>query len=214
MSEQTLRDAICEIGRRLYDRQLVAGAEGNLSVRLDAERVLCTPTRVSKGYLRRDELAIVDLAGQQLEGPRRRSSEILVHLAVYRHRPDVGAVIHAHPPHATAFAMTHEAVPRGFHPEQLLLFGDVPIVKYALTGTAALAEEVGSVVAGRSAVLLANHGAVTFAADLESAWHLMECLDGYCRLMILARQLGRPKRLTRRQIADLEALRARMTASE
>jgi L-fuculose-phosphate aldolase len=210
MYEDQLRGEVCEIGRRLYARSLVSGSEGNISVRMDQGRFLCTPTMVSKGYMQPEDLAIVDAEGNQTDGYRKRSSEILVHLAVYQSRPDVQAVIHAHPPYATSFAVTRRKLPTGIHPEQALLLGTVPIVKYAMTGTQLLADEVAREVEGTVAVLLANHGAVTFGPTLESAWQRMEVLEGYCRLLTISRQLGKPRKLARRDLRDLEELKSRM----
>jgi L-fuculose-phosphate aldolase len=209
MRERELREEICEIGRRLYARGLVAGSEGNISARLGPDTVLCTPTMVSKGYMSPDDLAIVDLEGRQTSGDKARSSEALVHLSVYKHRPDVQAVIHSHPPHATAFAVTHTEVPLGAHPELDLFLGPVPLVPYELTGTQRLADAVVPYLNRTSALLLANHGSVTWGPTLERAWFATEILDGYCRLLLHCKSLGPVKSLTPRQVAEILELKKR-----
>ena len=121
------RKLICDIGRRMYDRQFVAGNEGNLSIRIDEDRVLCTPTLISKGFMEPDDLCVVDLNGEQISGKRRRTSEVQLHLEIYRKRDDVRSVVHCHPPHATAFAISREPIPVGVLPEPDILLGEVPI---------------------------------------------------------------------------------------
>lgn len=209
MLESKLREDICEIGRRLYARGLVAGSEGNLSVRLGPNSVLCTPTMASKGFMQPAELAIVDLDGRQLDGPRPRTSEVLVHLSVYRHRPDAQAVIHSHPPHATAFAVTHTEIPLAAHPEIDLFLGPVPLVPYELTGTQRLADAVVPYLDRTTALLLANHGSVVWGGTLEHAWFATEILDGYCRLLLNCRPLGPVQPLSAAQVNELLALKRR-----
>ncbi len=209
MLERELRQEICEIGRRLYARGLVSGSEGNISVRIGPDAVLCSPTMVSKGYMSPDDLAIVDMEGRQKAGSKARTSEILVHLSVYKHRPDVLAVIHSHPPHATAFAVTHTEVPLGAHPELDLFLGPVPMVPYELTGTQKLADAVVPYLDRTTAILLANHGSVTWGPTLERAWFATEILDGYCRLLLNCKAIGTIKSLTETQVAELLALKQR-----
>lgn len=203
MTEWELRAELCEIGRRLYARQFVAANEGNLSVRLGPDRVLCTPTLVSKGYLKPADLAIVDLDAIQISGNRPRTSEIKLHLSIYKHRLDVNAVIHTHPPHTTAFAVSGTPIPNGIHPELELMLGPVPTAPYATPGTAAFANSVVPFLEKTSAVLLESHGLVTFGATLEWAWFATEVLDSYCRLLLTARTIGGAKSLTEEQMAEL-----------
>ena len=136
MGERELREEICDIGRRLHERGFVAAWDGNVSHRLPDGTFLCTPTLCSKGRLRPDELCVVDAAGRQLSGPRARTSEILLHLVIYRERPDVNAVVHAHPPHATAFAVSGTPIPSGVLAEVEYFLGVVPTVPYETPGTA------------------------------------------------------------------------------
>src|SRR5437763_8059003 len=208
MGERELREATCDVGRRLHDRGFVAAWDGNISARLPGDTFLCTPTMCSKGRLRADELCVVDAAGGQLGGPRGRTSEILLHLSIYRHRPDVHAVVHSHAPHATAFAVSGEPIPTGVLAEAEYFLGAVPTVPYTLPGTQAFADSVVPFLDGTRALILANHGAVTFGPTLELAWGYTEVLDAYCRVLLLTRAIGPPRRLTDAEVAALAALRA------
>src|SRR5262245_52873110 len=200
MSEDQLRDDMCEIGRRLYARGYVAANEGNLSVRLADDTVLCTPTLISKGFMNPEDLAIVNMDGDQLSGPRPRTSEIKLHLSIYRHRPDVKAVVHSHAPHVTAFAITGTPIPTNIHPEIEFFVGQVPTASYVTPGTQPFADSVVPYLENTSAVVLANHGLVAFGKSLEWAWFVTEIVDSYCRLLIAAKSLGEPKRLSDEQM--------------
>ena len=190
LGEWKLRETMCEMGRRAYLKGFVAANDGNISYRLDENRVLCTPTRVSKGFMKPDDLCIVDLEGKQLSGKRKRSSEILLHLAVMKARADVRACIHTHPPHATAFAVAHEPIPKCVLPEFEVFLGEVAIAKYETPGTQAFAETVLPYVKDTETILLANHGTITYGSDLEDAYFKTEIIDAYCRILMLAKQLG------------------------
>lgn len=207
MDERELREAICDIGRRLHERGFVAAWDGNISGRLGDDRFLCTPTMCSKGRLVPGELCIVNDTGALIEGPRPRTSEILLHLSIYRHRPDVQAVVHSHAPHATAFAISGEPVPSGILAEAEYFLGKVPTAPYVLPGTQAFADAVVPHLPGTRALLLANHGIVTFGPTLELAWGYTEVLDAYCKILLLGRALGSPHRLTAEEIYQLAKLR-------
>lgn len=213
MEERELREEICDVGRRLHDRGFVAAWDGNISARLANDSFLCTPTMCSKGRLRPSDLCIVDGAGRKLSGSRPRTSEILLHLAIYRHRPDVQAVVHSHAPHATAFAITGVPIPAGILAEAEYFLGPVPTVPYTLPGTQAFADSVVPFLEGVRALILANHGAVTFGPTLEFAWGYTEVLDAYCRALLLSRAVGLPCRLTDAQVAELTELRRHATGA-
>jgi len=181
---------ICAIGRRLYQRGLVAASEGNISCRLGTDRVLCTPTMISKGQMRPADLCIVGLDGRQIWGGRAATSELQVHLELYRARADIQAVVHAHPPHATAFAVTPRTVPPGILPEFDIFLRHVPIVPYVTPGTLALARKLRPHAMEACVAILKNHGAVSWDRSLERALWWMEMLDAYCRVLLLARPLG------------------------
>jgi L-fuculose-phosphate aldolase len=209
MNERELREAICEVGRRLHERGFVAAWDGNISARLPDGSFLCSPTMCSKGRLTPESLCVVDDAGGQLSGSRNRTSEILLHLSIYRHRPDVNAVVHSHAPHATAFAISGRPVPTGVLAEAEYFLGPVPTAPYTLPGTQLFADSVVSFLPGARALILANHGAVTFGPTLELAWGYTEVLDAYCRVLLLSRTIGPPVRLSDGQTAELAELRRR-----
>jgi L-fuculose-phosphate aldolase len=186
-----LKNEIVRTGRKLWARQYVDGNGGNISARLELNRVLCTPSLCSKGDLEPDDLAIVDMDGIQESGTRPRSSEILLHLAIYRAVPQAKAVIHCHPPHALAFALTGTVPPSGMVPEYEVFVGDVALVGYETPGTQAFAESVLPFVQGRNLLLLQNHGIICWAETVTKAEWLVEIFDTYCRTVILASQLGK-----------------------
>ena len=191
MSEWKLREEMCEIGRRVYAKGFAAANDGNISYRLSEDRVLCTPTRVSKGFMKPDDLCIVDMDGKQVSGKRKRSSEILLHLTIMKTRPDVKSCVHCHPPHATAFAVAHEPIPKCTMPEFEVFLGEVAIAPYETPGTQAFADTVIPYVKDTDIILLANHGTITCGSDLMDAYFKTEIIDAYCRILILTKQLGR-----------------------
>ena len=191
MSEWKLREQMCEIGRRVYAKGFAAANDGNISYRLSEDRVLCTPTRVSKGFMKPDDLCIVDMDGKQVSGKRKRSSEILLHLAIMKARPDVRSCVHCHPPHATAFAVAHEPIPKCTMPEFEVFLGEVAITPYETPGGQKFADTVLPYVKDTDTIILANHGTITCGSDLEDAYFKTEIIDAYCRILILAKQLGR-----------------------
>ena len=195
--------------RRLWEAGLIAGADGNVSVRYRADRLLVTPRGLLKADLRPADLVEVDLRGTRGGGFRKPTSELDLHLRVYRRRQDCGGVVHAHPRCATAFAATGRPIPGDVLPEIALLMGEVPVVPYATTGTPALGDAAEPYLARHDAVLLANHGAVTWGPDLALAQIRMESLEHVARTLIAAAALGPVTRLTPEQIDDLERLRGR-----
>lgn len=193
--------------RSLWEAGLIAGADGNVSVRLGVDRVLVTPRGLLKSALRPEDLVEVDLNGHRRNGYREATSELDLHLRAYRRRKECGAVVHAHPPTATAFAVAGEGLPGDVLPEIVLLMGEVPCVPYATTGTPALGDAAEPLLARHVAVLLANHGALTWGQDLTQARIRMESLEHAARILLAARTLGRVSRLTREQIEALERMR-------
>ncbi len=207
-NQKALREQICEIGRRLYARGFVAGNDGNISCRIAPDRVLCTPTLVCKGFMKPDELCVVDLDGKLVAGPRPRTSEILLHLEIYRCDPGAGAVVHAHPPHATAFAVTREEIPSGILPEVEVFLGLVPRSDYETPGGEDFARTIRPFVGNANTVLLSNHGTVSWAPELELAYWRTEILDSYCRVLMLARGVGDIERLPENKVRELLAIQA------
>lgn len=210
MNERAIKEQICEIGRRLYQRGYVSANDGNISVRLNEREILCTPTMISKGFMRPEDICKVDYEGNQLAGSRKRTSEIFLHLAVYKHRPDVMAVVHSHPPHATAFAVAHEPIPKCILPEVEVFIGEVPIARYETPGGQAFANTIVPYLQSTNTILLANHGTVTFGPDLEKAYWNTEIIDSYCKILILARQLGRVNYISDAKTRELLALKQRL----
>jgi len=208
--EENLKAFICEIGRRLYDRQFAAANDGNITVRLNERELLCTPTMVSKGFMTPDDICKIDNQGNQIAGKRKRSSEVLLHLSVYKERPDVNAVVHCHPPHATAFAVAHEPIPKCVLPEVEVFLGEVPIAVYETPGGQKFADTISPYVKDCNTILLANHGTITFGPDLENAYFNTEIIDAYCRILILSRQLGRVNYFSDQQTRELLDLKKRL----
>lgn len=186
-----LKQQMCEIGRRIYQRGFAAANDGNISYRFNDREVLCTPTKICKGFMKPDDLCIVDLNGNQLAGEKKATSEIRLHLAIMKARPEVRAVVHCHPPHATAFGVAREPIPQCILPEVEIFLGNVPIAPYRTPGTQEFAETVLPFVDKTNVIILANHGTVSYDADLERAYWWTEVLDAYCRILLLARSLGR-----------------------
>lgn len=198
-----LKDDICDIGRRIYNKGFAAGNDGNISYRLGPDRVLCTPTMTSKGFMTPADLCIVDMAGNQISGKRKRSSEILLHLTIMKERPDVKSVVHCHPPHATAFAVAREPIPQSVLPEVEVFLGDIPISRYETPGNQTFADTVRPLVARSNVILLANHGTVSFGETVERAYWWTEIVDAYCRILMLAKGLGHITFLTGKETRDL-----------
>lgn len=206
--EDELRRAIVAVCRRLDERGLVAGIDGNVSARLDDRTLLVTPSGVAKGRIDVDDLVAIAPDGTPRAGERGRpSSEVRMHLAIYRSRHDVAAVVHAHPPAATGFAVAGEGLVAPVLPEIILLAGSVPLVPYATPGTEALADQLHPYLADHDAFLLANHGATTVGSTLDAALHRMESLEHAARIILAARLLGNVTELTAEQAAALHAQR-------
>ena len=207
-----IRKEMCDIGHRVWLRGYCAGNEGNHSVRISEDRVLCTPTGVSKGFLTPDQITIVDMEGQQIDkkNKMRRTSEVLLHLQIYKARPNVRSVIHSHPPHATAFAMANIPIPEGIHPEAEVFLGKVPTAPYTTPSYKELGESVIAVMnQDTNTVMMGNHGAVCFDTSLTGAYYKLEILDAYCRILLLTLSLGRVNQLTPREMHDLLEVKAK-----
>ncbi len=208
-SEAELRAGIVEVGRRLYARGYTASNDGNISVRLGAGRLLMTPSGVCKGFMAAEMMCITDLDGIKLAGDRDPSSEIQMHLEVYRRRPDVNAVVHAHPPTATGFAVAGIPLDRAVLAEVVTTLGSVPIAEYATPSTRELPEAVGRYVQAHDGMLLANHGALTLGKDLFSAYYKMETIEHFATISLVARLLGGERVLSREEVSRLQGLRGR-----
>ena len=206
-TEASLRADIVEVGRRMYARGYTASNDGNISARLGPDRLVMTPKSVCKGFMSPDMMCITDLEGKKIQGDRDPSSEMLMHLEVYRHRPDVRAVVHAHPPVATGFAVAGIPLDRAVLAEVLTTLGSVPIAEYATPSTSELPDAVRKYIKAHDGMLLANHGALTVGADLFSAYYKMETIEHFAHISLVARLLGRENLIAREEVVRLQELR-------
>jgi L-fuculose-phosphate aldolase len=187
-----LRAEIVSVGRKLWERSYVDGNGGNISVRLGEAHLLCTPTMMSKGDLTPADICLCDLSGKLLAGNGKRTSELLLHLEIYKANPQARAVVHCHPPHATAFAITGTTPPVGLIPEYEFFIGPAAVARYETPGTRAFAETVLPFIKDHNTILLANHGIVCWADTVTHAEWLVEILENYCMTYLIAQQIGKP----------------------
>jgi len=206
MEESQARKLICEIGELLYERSYVVSSDGNVSIRLDENTVLATPTMTCKGRMAEDDLALTDMDGKPL-GDKRASSELAMHLLIYRERPDIKAVCHAHPPHGTAFAVAGLAIDKPILSEVILTLGCVPLTDYGTPSTDELTEAMKPFVKHHNALLMANHGAVAYGEDLWQAFDRLETLEHTAKIAILAKALGGANDLPKDAIEKLINIR-------
>jgi len=206
--ETLLRQQIVEAGRRLHDRFFVASNDGNISARLGGDRYLITPTNVNKGDLAPEDLLLVDGQGKVLSGTRKPTSEMKMHLAIYRQRADVKAVVHAHPPAATGFAACRIRLDQDvLLPEVIFSLGRIGFAEYGTPTTEEIPQAVEKEIANCEALLLANHGALTVGEEVLAAYYRMEVLEMYARVRLVTRLLGEPKALSAEQVRELEKVR-------
>jgi len=187
--------------------------DGNVSIRLDDNRLLCTPTAVSKGMVEADDLIVCDMEGKKVEGKREGTSEIAMHITVYRMRPDVRSVVHAHPPVATGFATAGRALDKALLPEVIIHLGAVPLASYGLPGTPALSESMLPYIPQYDALLLENHGCTTYGSDVWQAFFRMEMVEHFARITFVAEMMGGARPLPREQVEKLFAARRRYNVS-
>ena len=207
-----MREELCRAAQLLYQRGYVVGHDGNLSLRLGEDRILITPSGVSKGRLEPDMLVVCDLEGRVHSGARYPSSETAMHLLVYKERPDAGAVVHAHPPMATAFAIRRTPLKEPYLTETVSGLGEVPVAPFALPSTPEVPRSVEPYLKDHSALLLANHGALTWGADLWSAFDAMETVEQTAKIYAMVEQLGGGVPLDETQVAALKGLSGRYEA--
>jgi L-fuculose-phosphate aldolase len=208
-TEVALRVRIAEIGRRLYPLGFVPSTDGNISARLDDNSVLITPAGVAKGTLTPEDITKIDLEGRLISG-KKPSSEYLLHLCFYKTRPDVMAVIHAHPPLATGLASAGMALDRPLTSEIVITLGKVPLAEYATPGTAEVTDSIAGLVKGHNAIMLANHGVVTCGPDLEIAFQRMETVEQAAKITLVAEHLGGGRLIPPDKVQKLEEMRRRL----
>ena len=203
------REAIVRFGRQLHANGFVAATDGNLSMRLDENRLLVTPTCMSKGMMRPADLVIVDMQGNRLAGKRKVSSEIGMHLLIYRLRPDVKGIVHAHPPTATGFAASGFGLSRPLVCEVVVGLGSIPLARYGTPGTAELTDALEPLIAEHDAILMANHGVVTYGNSLENAFMKMETVEHFAKIALVTHLLGHEQPLSAKEVEKLFAVRDR-----
>jgi L-fuculose-phosphate aldolase len=203
------RHDIVEIGRLVYQKGWVASNDGNITVRLGADRVLATPTGVSKGMMHPDDLIVIDLHGTKISGQKECTSEIAMHLKIYELRPDVQSVLHAHPPVTTGFATAGRPLNLALLPEVVIGLGCVPLAGYGLPGTPALTEPLLPFIPKYDAIMLGNHGAVSYGEDAYQAFFRMETVEHFARITLVAELLGGPNVLPKVEVDKLFDSRAR-----
>ena len=206
-SEEQVRAEIVEVGRRLWERGYVASNDGNISVRIDDHRLITTPKSVSKGFMTADMMVVTDLSGKKLSGEREASSELKMHLQVYRDRPDARAVVHAHPPTATGFAVAGIPLDRAVLAEVVTTLGSIPIAEYATPSTDELPQACSKYLKAHDGLLLANHGALAIGPDLFTAYYRMETIEHFAKISLVTRMLGQEHLLSRQEVDRLQGLR-------
>ena len=213
MTYQAEREQICQVGKLLYDRGYAAANDGNISVKVAPDRLLMTPSGVSKGRMTPDMLLVTDLEGRVVEGDRHPSSEVKMHLMVYRRRPDAGAVVHAHPPVSTAFAVCRRGLEVPYVAELAAGLGAVPCTpSFAMLSTDQVPESIAPYLPDHNAVLLANHGALAWGADLWEAFDRLETVEHTAKIVLNAETLGGGVPLTAEEVSRLQGLRGMYSA--
>lgn len=198
-----LRKAVVGVGKRVYERGYVASNDGNISARIDPEHVLITPTGVSKGFMTPGSLIVLDMNGNVVKGKNKPSSESMLHLGIYKERPDVQSVCHAHPPYATGFAVAGMPLEENILPEVIISLGSIPVVPYAAPGTDEFFEPLLPFLKQYDAFLLANHGALTVGRSVLDAYHKMETLEHFAQILFISRSLGHANPLNGKQVRQL-----------
>ena len=208
-TEHTYRRELVKLGKMLHHRGYIAATDGNLSVRLDEDRVLVTPTGLSKGAMKTADMVVVDMSGRQIKGRRTVTSEIGMHLLIYHMRPDVHAVVHAHPKTATGFAAAGIALNQPLVCEVVIGLGQIPLAPYGTPGTPELAQTLRPLIPDYDAILMANHGVVTYGSDLQSAYMKMETVEHFAEITLVTRLLGQQQPLDCSNLEKLVEIRSR-----
>ncbi len=211
ISDNEAKELICEIGRRVYNKNFVAANDGNISIRTGDQELWTTPTGVSKGFMTPDMMVKMDLSGNVLEGTYKPSSEVKMHLRVYEENPEATAVVHAHPPVATSFAIAGISLDKPVSPEAIVLLGKVPVAPYATPGTEEVPDSIAPFCKDYNAVLLANHGALTWGRNITEAYFRMESLEHYALMVLYSDHIiQKSNELSKAQISELISIRGKM----
>ncbi|MEX0326566.1 MAG: class II aldolase/adducin family protein [Puniceicoccaceae bacterium] len=207
---QALKERICHIGKRIWDKGYVDGNGGNITVRVGDNLVLCTPTLISKGFMTPDDLCLVDLDGNQVAGTRPRTSEVNTHLGIMKNEPKAKSCVHAHPVHATAFAVAGVTPPSCLIPEPEVFLGEIGLASYQTPGTPENAAEVGALAKKHQSILMQNHGVICCGKDVEDAYWKMLNTDAFCQTVTVAMQIGGPKQYGTDKLKELIELRKKL----
>ena len=191
------------VGQRMYERNYIASNDGNISARLDKNRVVITPSGVSKGFIKPEEMVVVDMEGTVQNGNKKPSSELLLHLQMYKNRPDVNSVCHAHPVYATAFAVARIPLDKYVLPEVIIALGKIPLVEYGTPGTEELYKSILKKIKQYDGFLLANHGVLTLGKNIVSAYHKLETIEHFAQIAFISQQLGPMSVLDKKQVKKL-----------
>lgn len=208
-SEDRLRQEIERFCHLIYEKGYVASTDGNVSARLPGGHIMCTPTMCNKGFVKAEDMVVIDLKGARIKGERKPSSEIAMHLLVYEMRPDIHAVVHAHPPCATAYAAAGIPLNKALISEVVLALGCIPLAEYGTPGTPELSEQLRPFVKNYDALLMANHGVVTYGANMEEAFNRMDTVEHFAKISICTRILGRERLLSSEEVEKLGVQRQR-----
>lgn len=208
------RSEIVRLGQLLHTKGFVAATDGNISARVNGGMILATPTCISKGMMQPDDLVLVDLEGKKVEGKREVSSEIQMHVLIYRMRPEIRGVVHAHPPTATGFASAGMALDRALASEIVIALGSVPLANYGTPGTPELLEALEPFIPDHQAILMANHGVVTYAEDVLHAYMHMETVEHFAKISLVTHLLGRQEVLSDDNVDKLHAVRKKYLAMQ
>jgi L-fuculose-phosphate aldolase len=207
VSEDKFRSEITRFCRLIYDKTYVASTDGNISARLPDGHIMCTPTVCNKGFVKPEDMVIIDSKGQRIKGERKASSEIAMHLLIYEMRPDIHAVVHAHPACATAYAAAGIPLNKALISEVVLALGCIPLAQYGTPGTPELTDQLRPYVKNYDALLMANHGVVTYGANLEDAFNRMDTVEHFAKISIYTRILGRERLLSSEDVEKLRVQR-------
>lgn len=209
-TEEQIRHDIVEVGRRIWQRGYIASNDGNISVRMGEDAFICTPTGVSKGFMTPEMMIVVNGGGEVICGELKPSSEIKMHLRVYRDRPDINAVVHAHPPISTAFATAGEALDKAVLPEVIVILGGIPLVPYGTPSTDEVPQAIAPYLPDYEAFLLESHGALTMGSDVYNAYYKLETMEHFAQITLAARQLGGEKEMSQERVISLLKVREKL----
>ncbi len=209
-TEYFLRKELVETCKRMYQRGFIAATDGNVSIKVNENRILFTPSGICKGFLEPDQIIVTDKTGNKIAGKGKVTTEIFMHLAAYQERPDINAVVHGHPPTTIAFTFANIDFEKYLLPEVVITLGSIPVIPYELTGTYELASGIKPFIKNADAVVLEKHGVVAVGKDVFDAYYKLEKVEHNAHIFYMAKQLGNIYPLTNEQLKDLHILRAKM----